>query len=80
MMNGWFIGLQLNTGINIVTNHQSRLIVSINGSIIQFAQALGASIASIIIANLGISKNIILSIITSLLIIIMFMGMKKEDN
>lgn len=80
MMNGWFIGLQLNTGINIVTHHQSRLLVSINGSIIQFAQALGASIASIIISGLGISWNIALSIVTSLLIIVIFMTMKKEDN
>lgn len=80
MMNGWFIGLQLNTGINIVTHHQSRLLVSINGSIIQFAQALGASIASIIISSLGISWNIVLPIITSLLIIVMFMIIKKENN
>ena len=69
MFNGWFIGLQLNTGINIVTNRQSNLLVSINGSVIQFAQALGASLASMIISGVGISFNILLPIITSVMVV-----------
>ena len=69
MFNGWFIGLQLNTGINIVTNRQSNLLVSINGSVIQFAQALGASLASMIISGVGIAFNILLPIITSVMVV-----------
>ena len=69
MFNGWFIGLQLNTGINIVTNRQSNLLVSINGSVIQFAQALGASLASMIISGAGIAFNILLPIITSVMVV-----------
>ena len=69
MFNGWFIGLQLNTGINIVTNRQSNLLVSINGSVIQFAQALGASLASMIISGAGIALNILLPIITSVMVV-----------
>ena len=69
MFNGWFIGLQLNTGLNIVTNRQSNLLVSINGSVIQFAQALGASLASMIISGAGIAFNILLPIITSVMVV-----------
>lgn len=69
MFNGWFIGLQLNTGINIVTNRQSNLLVSINGSVIQFAQALGASLASMIISGAGIAFNILLPFITSVMVV-----------
>lgn len=69
MFNGWFIGLQLNTGINIVTNRQSNLLVSINGSVIQFAQALGASLASMVISGAGIAFNILLPIITSVMVV-----------
>ena len=69
MFNGWFIGLQLITGINIVTNRQSNLLVSINGSVIQFAQALGASLASMIISGAGIAFNILLPIITSVMVV-----------
>lgn len=69
MFNGWFIGLQLNTGINIVTNRQSNLLVSINGSVIQFAQALGASLASMIISGAGMAFNILLPIITSVMVV-----------
>lgn len=65
MFNGWFIGLQLNTGINLVTGCKSNLVVSINNSIIQFAQALGASIAAVVIARAGISMDIVISIVTS---------------
>lgn len=78
MLNGWFIGLQLNTGINVVTNRQSSLLVSINGSVIQFAQALGASIAAMVISNLGISFNVIISILTSLISIRIVMPLIKE--
>lgn len=74
MMVGWFIGLQLNTGINIVTNRQSNLLVSVNGSVIQFAQAIGASIASMVISNYDISWNIVLSIVPTLAVLIILVG------
>lgn len=66
MFNGWFIGLQLNTGINIATNRQSNLLVSLNGSVISFATALGASIASLVITRIGISWIMMISVVTSL--------------
>lgn len=71
MMIDWFIGLQLNTGINIVTYRQSSLLVSVNGSVIQFAQAIGASFAAIVISHFGISWIIILSVMTTLLVVVM---------
>lgn len=80
MMTGWFIGLQLNTGINIVTNRQSSVLVSINGSIIQFAQALGGSIASLIISTFGIAWNISSSIVDSLLVIFILMILKDNHE
>lgn len=80
MMTGWFIGLQLNTGINIVTNRQSSVLVSINGSIIQFAQALGGSIASLIISTFGIVWNISSSIVDSLLVIFILMILKDNHE
>lgn len=77
MLNGWFIGLQLNTGINIVTNRQSNLLVSLNGSIIQFAQALGTSFAAMIIAGYGVSWNILSSIVTSVMVIGLMIFVKE---
>lgn len=77
MLNGWFIGLQLNTGINIVTNRQSNLLVSMNGSIIQFAQALGTSIAAMIIAGYGVSWNILSSIVTSVMVVGLMIFVKE---
>lgn len=77
MLNCWFIGLQLNTGINIVTNRQSNLLVSLNGSIIQFAQALGTSFAAMIIAGYGVSWNILSSIVTSVMVIGLMIFVKE---
>lgn len=77
MLNGWFIGLQLNTGINIVTNRQSNLLVSLNGSIIQFAQALGTSFAAMIIAGYGVSWNILSSIVTSVMVVGLMIFVKE---
>ena len=70
MITGWFIGLQLNTGINVVSQKRSNFIVSLSGSIIQFSQAVGASISAIVINQFGMSMIIFISMITSLLCVI----------
>ena len=49
MVNGWFIGLQINTAITIVTQNKSSLMISLNSSGIQLGQVLGTSIAAMII-------------------------------
>ncbi|WP_304749290.1 MFS transporter [Dubosiella newyorkensis] len=70
MITGWFIGLQLNTGINVVSQKRSNFIVSLSGSIIQFSQAVGASISAIVINQFGMPMIIFISMITSLLCVI----------
>lgn len=82
MLVGWFIGLQLNTGINIVTQNKSSFLVSLNGSIIQFSQAIGASMAALVIANTEISFIIFVSIFTSALSVVLLIPLlnKKENQ
>ncbi|WP_348664524.1 MFS transporter [Dubosiella newyorkensis] len=70
MITGWFIGLQLNTGINVVSQKRSNFIVSLSGSIIQFSKAVGSSISAIVINQFGMSMIIFISMITSLLCVI----------
>ena len=70
MMLGWFIGLQINTGITIVTRNKSSLMISLNSSGIQLGQAIGASIAAMIISSMGISKIIICSIVCSIIVLL----------
>ena len=65
MVNGWFIGLQINTGITIVTKNRSSLMISLNSSGIQLGQAVGASIAAVIISSSGIGMISLLSIVCS---------------
>lgn len=77
MINGWFIGLQINTGITIVTENKSSLMISLNSSGISLGQAIGTSIASFVISGAGISYNILLSVITS---VIVFVTLKINKN
>lgn len=79
MFNGWFNGLQLNTGINVACNRKSSLLVSINGSIIQFAQALGASISAILISNFGIDWIVMLLIMCSVIVVIILYGGVRQN-
>ncbi|WP_455684704.1 MFS transporter [Thomasclavelia sp.] len=67
MINGWFIGLQINTGITIVTQNKSNLMISLNSSGIQLGQAIGTSVASLVIASLNISFIVLLSTITAII-------------
>lgn len=70
MMNGWFIGLQINTAITIVTQNKSNLMISLNSSGIQLGQAIGASLASVIITTTHISFVILLSTFTAIVVTI----------
>lgn len=70
-MTGWFIGLQVNTGINYVTENKSSFILSINSSALQLGIAVGASVAALIIANAGIEYVGYLSLTTSAIVAIL---------
>lgn len=82
MFVSWFIGLQLNTGINIVTQNKSSFLVSLNGSIIQFSQAVGASIAAMVITHTGIPFIVFVSVFASVLGIVLSIATssKKADQ
>lgn len=78
VMSAWFTGLQLNTGIARETDNKSSFILSLNSSGIFLGNAIGSSLAAVVI-TLGSIKNIVfISLITSLLIIlIQFISNKK---
>lgn len=63
----WFIGLQINTAINVVTEGKSKFMISLNSSTIQLGTALGSSIAAIIISSAGIQWIIIPAILASII-------------
>jgi len=67
-INSWFIGLQVNTGINYATDNKSSFVLSINTSSLQFGTATGASIDALIIANIGMASIIYVSLITSTIV------------
>lgn len=73
MINAWFIGLQLNTGIAVVSNNQSNLIISLNNSCIQLGQAIGTSIISLIISNYSIVCIIFVPIFTAVIVLILLL-------
>ena len=74
MISGWFIGLQINTAITVVTQNKSSLMISLNSSGIQLGQAIGASIASILIANISISVIIFISTLTAAMVGILLLS------
>lgn len=80
MINGWFIGLQVNTGITIVTENKSSLMISLNTSGIQLGQAIGTSIISVVITSVGITFTSVTPIITSLIVLIILILNYKHDN
>lgn len=80
MINGWFIGLQINTGITIVTENKSSLMISLNTSGIQLGQAIGTSIISVVISSIGITFTSVTPIITSLIVLIILILNYKHDN
>ena len=77
MVNGWFIGLQINTAITIVTQNKSSLMISLNSSGIQLGQALGTSIAAMIITKANISFIVLLSTVTSIIVFIILNANQK---
>lgn len=78
MVNGWFIGLQINTAITIVTQNKSSLMISLNSSGIQLGQALGTSIAAMIIIKANISFIVLLSTVTSIIVFIILNANQKK--
>lgn len=78
MVMGWLIGLQINTGINVSTQRKSSFMVSLNGSGVQVGQAIGASIAAWIMSVVGIRYIIIVSIVTSLIVLLMYGRARAE--
>lgn len=77
MVNGWFIGLQINTAITIVTQNKSSLMISLNSSGIQLGQALGTSIAAMIITKANISFIVLLSTVISIIVFIILNANQK---
>lgn len=73
MANGWFIGLQINTTITIVTQNKSNLMISLNSSGIQLGKAVGVSIASLVIAQINTSIIIFISTLTSIIVSIIML-------
>lgn len=80
MFTGWFIGLQINTGIAVVTRSKSSLMISLNGSCISLGQAAGVSVASMIINQFTISKVIVLSLCTSICVLFILLAERKKGN
>ncbi len=78
MMNSWFIGLQVNTSAAQVTENKSSFIISLNTSANFLDQAVGSSLAAVVITLGGIQDIIFISLLTNLLIIlIQFVSNKK---
>ncbi len=77
MMNAWFIGLQINTAINVATEGNSRFIVSLNSSGIQLGTAIGTSIAGFIISKYHIGYISITSVITSFVVAMIYVKIIK---
>ena len=76
---GWFIGLQLNTGISIRPQNKSSFILSLNSSNIQPGQAIGLSIAVLVIKAFGIQSLTLLTL-SSALLVLMSASLLKERN
>lgn len=73
MFNAWLIGLEINTGINIVTDRKSSFMVSLNSSGIQLGTAIGTSIAAGIISSIGIRFVPVTTLVAAVVVIVMMM-------
>ncbi|WP_115241956.1 hypothetical protein [Streptococcus uberis] len=76
---GWFVGLQLNTRISIRPQNKSSFILSLNSSNIQLGQAIGLSIAVLVIKAFGIQSLTLLTLSSALLVLIIA-SLLKERN
>lgn len=73
MFNAWLIGLEINTGINIVTDRKSSFMVSLNSSGIQLGTAIGTSIAAGIISSVGIRWVPVTTLAAALVVLCMML-------
>lgn len=80
MGNAWFVGLQLNTGINVAVQSRSRFVISLNSSAIQLGSAMGAGIVAAVINLFGMGIIPVTSCITSIIccMIAAFVKTKKK--
>lgn len=78
ILNGWFTGLQLNTGIAQVTENKSSFMISINSSSIQLGGAIGSSLAAIVINLSGIQNIVYITLTASIIMLLLqWISMKK---
>lgn len=76
---GWFVGLQLNTRISIRPQNKSSFILSLNSSNIQLGQAIGLSIAVLVIKAFGIQSLTLLTLSSALLVLIIASFLKERN-
>lgn len=83
-LNAWFIGLQINTAINVATDGKSNFIVSLNNSGIQLGSAVGGSIAAVIISTFQIGWIPVTSVVCSFIVAVIYMWIiyatKKKEQ
>ena len=76
----WFTGIQMITGISVATDNKSSLMLSLNGSANQLGQAVGSSLAALVIPSLGISTIVFIPLAGSLIIHLFFILNRKKIN
>jgi DHA1 family putative efflux transporter-like MFS transporter len=62
IMSAWFTGIQLNTGIAQATRNESSFMLSLNSSAIQLGNAIGASLAAVVISLGGMESTALLAL------------------
>jgi DHA1 family putative efflux transporter-like MFS transporter len=66
LMSAWFTGLQLNAGIAQLTQNKSSFMLSMNSSAIQLGNAIGSSLAAIVISLGGIQSIAFIALLSGL--------------
>ena len=74
----WFTGIQMITGISVATDNKSSLMLSLNGSANQLGQAVGSSLAALVIPSLGISTIVFIPLVGSLIIHLFYILNRKR--
>ena len=74
----WFTGIQMITGISVATDNKSSLMLSLNGSANQLGQAVGSSLAALVIPSLGISTIVFIPLAGSLIIHLFYILNRKR--
>ena len=74
----WFTGIQMITGISVATDNKSSLMLSLNGSANQLGQAVGSSLAALVIPSLGISTIVFIPLVGSLIIHLFYILNRKQ--